>query len=118
MIDSALPPGGSLGLREAKAPFSQAVLFCGKCARKLDGGFGKQGRKTLRSELKRAFKRGGWREAAGKVRMVEVSCLGLCPKRRQVVVTAELLARRRLLVVEPGAAAGEVLTRLIGPRPG
>ena len=120
ILDPA-PPGGILERpagREAKAPFAALVLTCGKCARKLDGGFGTKGRKPLRSELKREAKRGGWREAVGKVRVADVGCLGLCPKRRQVVATAELLGRRRLLVVEPGEEAGRVLTRLFGPRPG
>ena len=104
--------------REAKAPFAQVVFTCSKCARKLDGGFGKRRRKDLRSELKRAFKQGDWKATVGKVRLVDVGCLGLCPKRRQVVATPELLQRGRLLVVEPGAEAQAVLTTLIGPRPG
>ena len=99
-----LPP------RTARAPFRQALVVCGKCARKLGGGFGPKGRGPLRKELKRALKRGGW---GRDVRVLEASCLGLCPKRRQVVAGGAQLAAGRLLVVEPGADAAEVLDRLL-----
>ncbi len=99
--------------RLARAPFRQALLVCGKCARKLDGGFGRGGARPLRKELKRA-----WKASArpGKLRVVETRCLGLCPKRLQVVATGASLAAGRLWVVEPGEDAGAVLER-IAPRP-
>lgn len=96
--------------RTARAPYRELVVTCAKCARKLDGGFGRKGSKPLRSVLKRALKSGGW---GRKVRVAEVSCLGLCPKRRQVVATRAQLAAGRLLVVEPGEAAETVLDRLL-----
>lgn len=96
----------------ARAPFREALLVCGKCARKLDGGFGGKGRKPLRSELKRAWKAAG---RPGKLRVVETRCLGLCPKRRQVVATGVALAAGRLWVVEPGEAAADVLARVLPP---
>lgn len=96
----------------ARAPFRQAVLVCGKCARKLHGGFGRGGGKPLRKELKRA-----WKAAArpGKLRVVETRCLGLCPKRRQVIATAASLQSGRLWVVEPGEDAAAVLARVSPP---
>ena len=100
-------------LRVAKAPFRQSVLVCGKCARKLDGeGFGRKGRQSLAKALKRELKTGRW---GRKVRLVETSCLKLCPKRRQVVAAPHELSAGRLLVAEPGAAAAAVLDRLLGP---
>lgn len=107
-MDAAAPrmPAAKL----ARAPFREAVLVCGKCARKLGGGFGRQGRQGLRGELKRAWKASG---RVGKLRVVEASCLGLCPKRRQVVATGVSLAAGRLWVVEPGEAAAAVLARLL-----
>ena len=99
--------------RLVRAPFREAVLVCGKCARKLDGGFGRKGARPLGKELKRAWKAGG---RAGKLRVVETRCLGLCPKRRQVVATAASLVAGRLWVVEPGEDAADVLLR-VAPDP-
>jgi predicted metal-binding protein len=95
--------------RLARAPFRQAVLVCGKCARKLGGGFGAGRAHPLRKVLKRAWKDEG---RAGKLRVVETRCLGLCPKRRQVVATAAALKAGRLWVVEPGEDAAAVLARV------
>ena len=107
-----LPPPGAG--RWAKAPFGQAVLVCGKCARKLDGaGFGPDGDRSLKTALKRAAKSGAW---GRKVRVVETRCLDLCPKRRQVAVAAEGLGRGRLLVIAPGADAAAVLDVLLPRR--
>ena len=104
-------------VREAKAPFARAVFVCGKCARKLGKrGFGPEGREPLRKALKRAVKDGEWK-AGGKVRIVETACLDLCPKGRQAAATEDSLRRRRLFVVDPGASAQGVLTRLLGPPP-
>ena len=87
----------------ARAPFREAVLVCGKCSRKLAGGFGRKGGRGLRGELKRAWKASG-RE--GKLRVVETPCLGLCPKQRQVAATGVSLAAGRLWVFEPGEVKG------------
>jgi hypothetical protein len=95
----------------AKAPFSQAVLVCRKCARKLPG---KTGAKDIRKTLKMALKRLGPAHAWGKVRIVEASCFDLCPKRRQVLASGATLRDRKLVVVEPGFDAEAVLERLLG----
>jgi hypothetical protein len=93
-------------LKRAKAPFAQAVFVCGKCARKFPGG-----RKAVRKALKTALKSRRW----GKVRLVETRCLDLCPKHRQVLASAMTLARRKLVVVEPGFEAVAALEELLGP---
>ncbi len=100
---------GKAAVRIARAPFRQALLVCGKCARKLDGGFGRDGAQPLRKALKRAWKAGG---RSGKLRVVETRCLGLCPKRLQVVATGASLAAGRLWLVEPGEDAAAVLARI------
>ena len=115
-MDAAAPSLPSITdrrLRGVRAPFRQAVLVCGKCARKLDGeGFGRRGRQSLAKALKAELKSGLW---GAKVRVVETSCLKLCPKRRQVVTAPHELAAGRLLVAEPGLPATAVLDRLLGP---
>lgn len=106
MVDVLPRPGGKV----ARAPFRAAVLVCGKCSRKLDGGFGKRGREPARKALKRALKSGAW---GRKVRVVETSCLGLCPKRRQALASPEGLAAGRLLAASPGADAEALLDALL-----
>jgi hypothetical protein len=94
-------------LKVAKAPFSDTVLVCGKCARKFKGA-GKPVAKQLKAELK---DRRRW----GKVRVVETKCFDLCPKRRQVLASHRTLADHRLVVVEPGFSPEDALRVLLGP---
>ncbi|MEG3166013.1 (2Fe-2S) ferredoxin domain-containing protein [Sphingomonas sp. PB2P19] len=73
-------------IRLVRANWADAVLVCGKCSKKLDGGFGKGGRtplaKALRKEL--GLKKG--RKAT--LGVVETKCLGVCPKNAVVVMDA------------------------------
>lgn len=58
-------------------PWQAILLVCGKCTRKIDGGFGHKQRETLRYELREAL------IAADRQRDItvfETKCLGLCPK--------------------------------------
>ncbi len=93
-------------LKVAKAPFSDAVLVCGKCARKFKGA-GKPVAKALKAELKSRR----W----GKVRVVETKCFDLCPKRRQVLASHRTLADHKLVVVEHGFSPEAALRALLGP---
>ena len=100
-------PSGALNrLKIAKAPFSDTVLVCGKCARKFKGA-GKPVAKALKAELKG--------RAWGKVRVVETKCFDLCPKRRQVLASHRTLAEHRLVVVESGFSPQDALRALLGP---
>lgn len=92
-----------LPARTARAPFREVVVVCAKCSRKAGG-------EPLRKTLKRALKSGAW---GRKVRVVETSCLDLCPKRRVAVATGAQLAAGRLMVVAPGAPAETVLDALL-----
>ena len=94
------------GLKIAKAPFSDTVLVCAKCARKFRGA-GKPVAKQLKAELKSRR----W----GKVRVVETKCFDLCPKRRQVLASHRTLADHRLVVVERGFSPEQALHTLLGP---
>jgi len=90
------------------APWRQVALVCGKCSRKLGGGFGKKGKRDLADVLKDAAKAAGQRRA---IRVMEVGCLGLCPKR---AVSAVSSVRPDEVVVVPAGADGiTVLTRLM-----
>ena len=94
------------------APWQQVALVCGKCSRKLRGGFGKKGKRDLVEVIKDAAKATGRRRA---VRVLEVGCLGLCPKR--AVSAIGMGQPGQVLVVPAGTDGMLVLTRLLGDQP-
>ena len=75
----------------ARAPWTNLILVCGKCARKA-------GARKFGKHLKAALKSAG---AGKRLSVVESDCLGLCPKRRITVASGWDLGRRRLLVAAP-----------------
>ncbi|MDP5278008.1 (2Fe-2S) ferredoxin domain-containing protein [Sphingomonas sp. DG1-23] len=78
-----------------RSNWSNAVLVCSKCSRKLDGGFGPRGRTPLAKALRKHLGlKKGRKGAAG---IVEVKCLGVCP-RGAVTVVNGAQAREWLLV--------------------
>ena len=90
-----------------QAPWRDIAMVCGKCSRKLKGGFGKKGKHDLADVLKSALKEAGRRR---ELRVVEVGCLGLCPKR---AVTAVSSARPdQVLAIPEGADPISVIARL------
>jgi predicted metal-binding protein len=82
------------------------VFICRKCSKKLDGGFGADGTQSLRGALRDGLRARGRR---GEVGLIEVGCLGVCPKGAVTVGLAS--APGELLVVGRGADAGAVLDR-------
>lgn len=94
--------------------WDHAVLVCRKCSKKLGGGFGPNGDqrldKALRSHL--SLKKG--RKASAGI--VEVGCLGICPKGAVTVIDG---ARSRdWLLVRPGADLDELASMLfLAPPP-
>lgn len=94
-------------------PWQQIVIVCAKCTRKLDGGFGKKRKHTLRSFLRRALRDAGRRR---EVRVVETECFGLCPKHAVTMVTSR--APGELVAIPEGTASETVLQRLGVPPPG
>ena len=91
------------------APWQQVALVCGKCSRKLGGGFGKKGKHDLLDVLKDAAKAAGQRRA---MRVMEVGCLGLCPKRAVSAVSS--MKPDEVVVVPAGTEGAAVLARLMG----
>jgi predicted metal-binding protein len=89
------------------APWRDVAMLCGKCSRKLNGGFGKKGKHDLADVLKSALKRSGRRRA---LRVLEVGCLGLCPKRAVTVVTTA--QPDQVLAISAGTDPTLVLARL------
>jgi predicted metal-binding protein len=95
-------------IRVLASRWQGSVLVCGKCSKKLGGGFGEKGRtplaKTLRAVL--GLKKGRKAERG----VVEVKCLGICPK--NAVVMLDGARPDRWLLVPAGADASEVVATL------
>lgn len=96
------------GVKAVRSDWQGAVLVCGKCSGKMDGGFGRKGKTPLAKALRRALGlKKGRRAALG---VVETRCLGLCPKHAVVVVDAR--AAGEWLVVPGGAELEGLADRL------
>ncbi len=71
-------------IRVLASRWQGSVLVCGKCSKKLDGGFGDKRRTSLAKLLRTAFDVKKGRKADRGV--VEVKCLGVCPKNAVVMI--------------------------------
>ena len=87
-----------------RARWSGALLVCGKCSKKIGGGFGPKGKTALAKVLRRAPGYGKGRKAG--VGVIETRCLGVCPKGAVVVVDTRVPDRWR--IVERGAPIDSV----------
>jgi predicted metal-binding protein len=84
-------------LKTVRSNWSDAILVCAKCSKKLDGGFGPKGKTSLGKALRKHLHlKKGRRAEAG---IVEVKCLGVCP-RGAVTVVSGAQSREWLLVPE------------------
>lgn len=93
-------------MKRAKSGWDGVVLVCGKCSKKVGGGFGDKGRTPLAKALRKIVGKG--RRAS--VGVVEVKCLKLCPKGAVTVVDGRNPAR--WLAVPPGEPITAVLDAL------
>ena len=99
----------SRGLKtRVRSEWAQTVLVCAKCSKKLGGGFGPKGKtalaKALRSEV------GAKKSRKSPVGIVEVKCLGVCPKRAVTVVDGT--RPREWVLVPEGADVAAVAEEL------
>jgi predicted metal-binding protein len=96
------------GLRTVRSNWADAVLVCAKCSKKMDGGFGPRGRMPLAKALRKhlALKKG--RKAAAGI--VEVKCLGVCPRGAVTVVNGA--QAREWMLVPAGADLDAVAAEL------
>lgn len=90
-----------------RSHWSKTVLVCGKCSKKLGGGFGEKGDTSL-VKLLRKFGGGKKRKAAFGV--IETKCLGICPK--GAVVTVDAAHPGQWQLIEAGTPEGQVIERL------
>ncbi|MFN3520365.1 MAG: (2Fe-2S) ferredoxin domain-containing protein [Sphingomonas sp.] len=98
-------------MKRAKSNWTDAVLVCAKCSRKVDGGFGEKGRDGLAKALRREPGFGKKRKA--QVGVIEVKCLGLCPKNAVTVVDTRRPGE--WLVVAPGEDVAALAARFSAP---
>ena len=93
---------------DVSARWEGAVLVCGKCSRRVGGGFGKNGRRALAKELRRQPGFGKGRKA--EMGVMEVKCLGICP--RDAVVLVDTRSPRKWRLVRPGSDVVELAEAL------
>jgi predicted metal-binding protein len=91
-------------------PWKTVILLCGKCTRKLDGGFGPKGRESLRDALRAELRATGRRR---EVRIIETHCLGICPRKAVTAINAS--SPGMIVTVPKKTAADEALGLILGP---
>lgn len=92
-------------IRHLRSEWRDAVLVCGKCSKKLGGGFGRKDKQSLAKALRKALKLGKGRKSP--VGVVETRCLGVCPKGAVTVARAG-----EWLIVPKGTSVGRVALEL------
>ena len=90
------------------AEWRSAILVCRKCTKKLDGGFGPKGKAGLAKALRKAT--GGKKGRKARLGVVEVGCLGVCPK--GAVTLVDTAHPREWLIVRAGTPVEDVAARL------
>ncbi|MBO9623497.1 MAG: (2Fe-2S) ferredoxin domain-containing protein [Sphingomonas sp.] len=101
-------------MKTVRSNWSDTVLVCAKCSKKLHGGFGPKGKTPLAKALRKhlGLKKG----RKGGAGIVEVKCLGVCPKAAVTVVNGA--QTREWLIVPEGADLDSVAEELgLGSNP-
>ena len=75
--------------KRARSSWTEVILVCRKCSKKLDGGFGDDGDQKLAKALRKSLKgAGGGKDRKARVGVIEVGCFDICPKNAVVAVKA------------------------------
>ncbi len=93
--------------KRARSDWTDVVLVCRKCSKKLDGGFGESGDQKLAKTLRKQV---GGKGRKAKVGVIEVGCFDVCPKNAVVAVRASNPGD--WVVVPRGASTRAVTVRL------
>ena len=97
----------SESIHARSTPWKTVVLICGKCARKMKGGYGVKGKDSLRSALRDTMKQKGH---GRDVRIIETRCMGLCPKKATTVLNAR--GPESILTIPAGTGMDAVMAAL------
>jgi len=101
--------------KHVRSNWETLLLVCRKCSKKLDGGFGPDGKVPLAKALKKAL--GATKGRKSPVGIIEVKCLGVCPKHAVTMVDAA--HPRDWLIVKAGTDVADVAAEIAGaPRKG
>ncbi|KAB7647576.1 hypothetical protein [Polymorphobacter fuscus] len=95
-------------IKSVPTPAVGLVAICGKCGKKLGGGFGPGGGTSLGKALAAALRLPKPKRA--RLRIVETKCLKLCPKGAVAVVGSANPGQ--ILVVPAGTPVAAVIRRL------
>lgn len=101
-------------IKRVKAEWTEVVLVCRKCSKKLNGGFGEDGDQKLAKALRKAVGAKGKGRKAW-ISVLEVDCLDVCPK--DAVVALRASAPSDWAVVRRGTPIEAVVERLELARP-
>lgn len=93
-------------MKTVHANWDSALLICRKCSKRQRGGFGRKGRTPLAKALKRLVGKG---RKAG-IGVVEVKCLGICPRHAVTLIDSRDMSTWRL--VRPGSDVAALLASL------
>jgi predicted metal-binding protein len=95
-------------LKSVRSDWSNTVLVCKKCSKRLDGGFGPKGKTPLAKALRQhlGIKKGRKSQAG----IVEVKCLGVCPRGAVTVINGK--APKEWALVKAGADLDEIAVGL------
>jgi predicted metal-binding protein len=99
-----------MAIKTTKTKWRDVVLVCKKCQKKLDGGFGPDGDKTLKKALKKYLRPGDGKGRKGELAVIQTGCFDICP--RNAVVAINATNPKALLIVPAGADLFEVKARL------
>ena len=94
----------------ADRPWDELVLVCSKCCKKVGPHmFGEDGHTHLRTDMKQEVRE---TPSLTRLRVTEVSCLGVCPADRVTVGAFQPDGRIHLETVAPTVSGTEVLAHL------
>ncbi|WP_051211572.1 MULTISPECIES: hypothetical protein [Sphingomonadaceae] len=91
-------------LRQVSSRTRCIALICGRCSKKVGGGFGQKGKTALAKMLNEA--NGGKKGRKAQILAIETKCLKLCPK--GAVVTIGASHPGTWLLIQPGTPLDEV----------
>jgi len=84
-----IPVSHDQPFKRARSNWTEVVLVCRKCSKKLGGGFGEDGDEKLAKALRKSAKAaGGGKGRKARLAVVEVDCFDVCPKNAVVAVRA------------------------------
>ena len=89
--------------------WDRVLLVCGKCSKRLGGGFGRKGKTSLAKALRKHL---GLKKSrkGGPLGIVETRCLGVCP--RNAVTMIDGTESREWLLVPAGTDMVELVSEI------